>query len=218
MSGEKVTAILFDLDGTLVDSLPGIEASLRWAVAQCLPGRTLGQIRDFIGPPLPVMLSRFWPDLAPEELAHVVETFRAFYDEEGCQQSLLFAGVAGTLAKLEEHGVVLFVLTNKRAAPTRTILELTEILDRFRAVVSPDSQTPSHSSKPAGALALQQEYALAPEKTIVVGDGVDDAEAALQCGFRFVAAEYGYGRVTERTGRTPFASLKTFSDLERIVL
>lgn len=217
MSGDRVEAILFDLDGTLVDSLPGIEASLQWAVAQCLPGRTLGQIRDFIGPPLPVMLGRFWPDLAAEELAHVVETFRAFYDAEGCRKSLLFEGVADTLSKLQEHDLALFVLTNKRAAPTRTILELNGILERFRAIVSPDSQTPPHSSKPAGALALQRRYALVPENTIVVGDGVDDADAATACGFRFVAADYGYGRVTERTGRAPFASLKTFSELEALV-
>ncbi len=191
---------------------------MQWAVAQCLPGRTLGQIRDFIGPPLPVMLARFWPDLAEEELANVVETFRAFYDEEGCRKSFLFAGVADTLAKLDAHEVVLFVLTNKRAAPTRTILEMNGILGRFRAVVSPDSQRPAHASKPAGARALQEAHALVSGKTLVVGDGVDDAEAARRCGFRFVSADYGYGRVTERTGRRPFAALKTFSDLERIVL
>ncbi|MEP6810415.1 MAG: HAD hydrolase-like protein [Chthoniobacterales bacterium] len=214
----QVANVVFDLDGTLVDSLPGIETSLQWAVTHCLPGRTLSSIRDYIGPPLPTMLARFWPDLPEEELERAVATFREHYDAEGCRKSVLFPGVAQTLATLEAAGIQMFVLTNKRTRPTMKIVELTDIRRYFRAVISPDSVAPPFPTKAAGALALRDKYGLDAAGTLLVGDGTDDGEAAAAAGFRFVAAGYGYGRAAERMEGAPFAQLKTFSDLERIVL
>ncbi|MEP6821238.1 MAG: HAD hydrolase-like protein [Chthoniobacterales bacterium] len=218
MSDEAVTAILFDLDGTLVDSLPGIEASLQRAVAQCSPGPAVGKIRDVIGPPLPTMFARLWPELPARELGRLVATFRTDYDTDGCREARLFDGVAETLLKLAKSGVKMFILTNKRAGPTRTIVQQNAIQQYFDAVVSPDSHEPGFSTKSEGALLMRRDYMLAPERTLFVGDGVDDADAAAACGFRFVAANYGYGRVVERTKHAPYATLKAFSELEAFVL
>ena len=65
---------------------------------------------------------------------------------------------------------------------------------------------------------LMHDYALAPSSTLLVGDGIDDAEAAEKCGFHFAAAAYGYGDVLARSKVEPFATLKTFSAIRGVVL
>lgn len=218
MSRSGISAILFDLDGTLIDSLPGIEASVRWAVTHCLPAYALPDIRSSIGPPMKAMMARLWPELSPDQLQNVVTAFREHYDTEGCLQSRLFEGVAENLRLLQEHGIEMFVLTNKPARSTMKIIEFTGLSGRFRAAVSPDSSDPPFAVKSAGAARLKHEYELNPATTLIVGDGIDDAEAAHECGFRFVAAAYGYGNASGRDDPAPFATLKSFSDIAGIVL
>jgi len=216
---KDIAAIVFDLDGTLVDSVGGIEASIHEAARRCFGVEaSLPKIRDCVGPPIQTMLARLWPKLSKTESERLLVAFREHYDREGYRQSRLFAGVTKTLTKLEEDGIEMFVLTNKRSLPTLSILELTGIARHFRAVASPDSKETPFSVKSDGALELQRVYTLRAEATLVVGDGIDDAHAAEACGFGFVAAAYGYGNVTARPELKPRAVLETFSEIERVVL
>jgi phosphoglycolate phosphatase len=218
MTKQRVTAIIFDLDGTLVDSLPGIEASLRVAVATCNPPRQVPALRGIIGPPIAQMIARLWPDLADAQRACAVAAFRRHYDSEGCLLSPLFDGVLPTLSALQAHGIELFLLTNKPQRPTQTILEQTAMRQYLRDAVSPDTNDPPFAVKSAGALWLRARYSLRRETTLVVGDGLDDAEAAAECGFGFVAAAYGYGGAAQRSDLHPVAVLETFSAIREIVL
>lgn len=106
-------SIIFDLDGTLVNSLSGIEASARYAVEKCLPERKLPALRELIGPPIATMLAMLWPDLDQDRLKAVVTAFREHYDVQGCLLSELYPNVAETLDHLRHCGLRLFVLTNK---------------------------------------------------------------------------------------------------------
>lgn len=218
MSRSGISAILFDLDGTLVDSLPGIEASLRHTVERCLPGRLLPDLRPIIGPPVRAMMSRLWPNLTPEQLERAVSVFREHYDSEGCLHSPLYEGVGDTLRTLQNNGVTMFVLTNKPFAPARLILERNAIAMRFARIVSPDAVVPVLKSKREGAELLRREYRLGSEATIVIGDGYDDFEAAQACGFRFFLAAYGYGSAAVTTALPAAPRVKTFSDIARLVL
>lgn len=213
----SLNAIVFDLDGTLVDSLAGIECSLRWAVGQSLTGRSFESLRPFIGPPIHLLAKRLWPDLGDDEVARVAGAFREHYDNEGCRETALFEGVAETLGRLAEKGIALFVLTNKPLRPSLAILEATGIRRHFRGIVSPDTRTPRFDRKSEGALWLRQEYDLQPMTTWLVGDGVDDAEAAEAAGFCFIAAAYGYGGVEARSEFRPWARIESFPELERHV-
>lgn len=217
MKRDRVTAILFDLDGTLIDSLPGLETSLRLAAERCLPGRRFPDIRRAIGPPIKVLLSRLWPELADDQLQEMSAVFRSHYDTEGCRESRLFEGVAQTLATLQERGIDMFVLTNKPLQPTLTILRLTGVEGRFRAIISPDSSDPPFPVKSAGAVHLQQRFELPSASTFMVGDGMDDVEAAAACGFGFILAGYGYGNAIGRQDLAAASTLETFSEIERIV-
>ncbi|HEX8280305.1 MAG TPA: HAD family hydrolase [Chthoniobacterales bacterium] len=207
-------ALICDLDGTLVDSLPGIEASSRHAVTVCLPDSTLPPMRSIIGPPIAKMFAGLWPHLGPDELGKLVSEFRVHYDREGCITAELYAGVADTLTSLADRGVTLFVLTNKPIAATRKILGHFGLLTQFRDVIAPDSGEPPFRSKPEGARFLQARHNLDPSSTAIIGDGIDDLAAARECGFSFVLADYGYGSASTRAvdGSTDKVA-STFADV-----
>jgi phosphoglycolate phosphatase len=185
--------VVFDLDGTLVDSVPGINASLRAAVA--FHGLPL-EVRDlsrYVGPPLREMILQMWPHLAPGEVDKLVHAFRGHYNTQGCLSAALYPGMLEQLVQLHGSAVQLFVLTNKPLEPTLKILEHLSIKRFFRAVHSPDSPDCPFSVKADGALRLAGAYGLLPEQTLLVGDSSEDREAAEAAGFSFLRAAYGYG-------------------------
>lgn len=210
--------VVFDLDGTLVDSLPGIEASAQSAVGQCLPGVSLPPIRELIGPPIRTMFGQLWPERAPAEIEALVTAFRRHYDTEGCLRSEVYPGVRETLAQLQAANVQMFVLTNKLSISAGIILERTGIKSFFSEVMSPDSAEPLYAAKSDGAAILQTRYHLDPTRTILMGDGADDLDAAAACGFAFVVAAYGYGSASRSRSLTGLPVAKTFSEIARLVL
>jgi len=185
--------IIFDLDGTLVNSLPGIEESTRIAIARVLPGEAMPDLRATIGPPVAAMFARLWPDLPAERMALLLAEFRAHYDETGCLGSEPYAGVPEVLARLSGAGIRLFVLTNKPLQPTLKIIDHLGFAKFMTDVATPDSSLPPFESKAAAARFLGKKYSLSPDATLLIGDGADDAAAARECGFAFIAAAYGYG-------------------------
>lgn len=211
--GMRVHHLICDLDGTLVDSLPGIECSTRHALAKCLPGVVAPPMRDVVGPPIAKMFAQLWPQLPCDELDCLLAAFRQHYNEEGCLASVCYPGVRETLSELRKREVEMFVLTNKPLAPTQTILRHTGIEEFFAGVVSPDTAEPSYLTKSAAAKALRDVHALAPASTAIVGDGLDDAAAAAACGFAFFLAAYGYGSAAVRGTSGSRVALKFFAEI-----
>jgi phosphoglycolate phosphatase len=204
---------IFDLDGTLVDSLDGIEASVAEALRICFPDREIPNLREQIGPPIGKMFARMFPDLDFAEIEKLVAVFRRHYDDEGCVLSRLYPGVEETLATLSARGSKLFVLTNKPQHATRVILEQNSILRFFTEVVSPDTTTPPFSVKTEAAQALGERWRLAPATTALIGDGRDDCAAARASGFAFILAKYGYGAAALDGSAEAVAALNTFSEI-----
>jgi phosphoglycolate phosphatase len=209
--------LIFDLDGTLVDSLPGIEASARYAVENCLPGISLPELRGLIGPPIRTMFTQLWPERDRAEIEALVAVFRQHYDTEGCLLSRLYPGVHDTLDDLHDAGMAMFVLTNKLSRSADVILRKTGIRQFFLDVMSPDSAEPPYAVKNEGAAILQIRYQLVPGRTLLMGDGVNDLEAAEACGFVFVAAAYGYGNASQASAPA-IPPAQTFSEIARLML
>jgi phosphoglycolate phosphatase len=187
------TAILFDLDGTLVDSLPGIEYSIHAALREVLPDREPVEPRGWIGPPIRAMFRRAFQDIDDATLNDLERAFRSSYDSEGWQKTVAYNGVAATLARLAEQGVRSFVVTNKPRIPTQRVLGQFNLLKFFTAVVTPDSKSPPFASKSEMVSYLLTHYSLKSRQTLLVGDSDDDDRAAQGCGLPFLAVAYGYG-------------------------
>lgn len=208
-----VSNFIFDLDGTLVDSLPGIEASTRRALEIAGIDRPLPPMRELVGPPIATMLARLWPDLCADQLAAVLRAFRQHYDAEGCLASTPYPGVPETLHTLQAHGARLFVLTNKPFQPSRRLLGHHGLETVFTDIVSPDSVTPAFSRKSDGAMLLSSRYGLSRSTTVLMGDGLDDSQAAAEHGFGFITAVYGYGSAARTRPAGALASAESFSDI-----
>lgn len=207
--------IIFDLDGTLVDSLPGIEYASRCAVDSVCPQRSLFELRPFIGPPIRNIFRRIFPDIEEKELETLVKEFRKAYDNGGWQKTVLFDGVKDTLIKLENLNIRNYLVTSKPKLPTLKILELLKIRNHFADAVCPDSVIHSFPSKSDAISYLIAKHGLDNEKILSVGDTNEDKVAAMTCGIRFAAVSYGYGHFEEDSAFIDFR-MKTMRDLVEI--
>lgn len=189
----RIDNIIFDLDGTLVDSLPGIEYACHYAVDSVCPDRGSFELRPFIGPPIRDIFHRIFPDIDGNELESLVKEFRKAYDNVGWKKTVLYDGVKAALIELENLNVRNYLVTSKPNFPTEKILDLLDIRNCFMDVVCPDSVTPDFLSKSDEMAYLIARNALDHEKVLCVGDSNSDQAAATACGIRFAAASYGYG-------------------------
>lgn len=213
----KTENILFDLDGTLIDSLPGIEYSTRAAIAAVIPQRELPDLRRLIGPPVREVLRRAAGEAGPDALDDLERQFRISYDTQGWRKSVAYDGVAEVLSGLSQAQLKCFVVTNKPALPTKKILDELGLLKYFKEVVSLDSRTPPFISKAEATEYLINRHGLRVPATLFVGDSIDDACAAESCGLRFAAATYGYGGVHSASDSPAYIILDSMSRLPSVI-
>jgi phosphoglycolate phosphatase len=192
-----VRALIFDLDGTLIDSSPGIAASLNAAFEAV--GRHLPtvEIRRIIGPPINVMARKIEPSLTDSEVAAIEQKYRTEYDTEGWRETVPYEGVLESLLRLNEAGLRLFVVTNKPKIPARKILGHLGMSPVFEAVFTRDTRTPMYTSKTEMLAGLIANHRLEAATSAMVGDTQEDQEAAVGNGLQFIHATYGYGIVPE---------------------
>lgn len=208
-----ITQLFFDLDGTLVDSFPGIAFSASAALAQVLPGRPAPDFLPFIGPPIREIFRRALPENDLKILDRLEQSFRASYNAEGWRATRAYAGVEKVLTQIRQSGRICRVLTNKPQQPARAILRQLGLERFFDDVITPDWRSPGFSSKVEAALDFRRRHDLAFETTLLVGDSDDDGAAAAACGFKFAAVKFGYGRACENCGHPVHCRLERFEDL-----
>ena len=185
--------ILFDLDGTLIDSSPGILASFGRILAAAGLPPAVPLAASLIGPPLAVTLQQVSGIQDEALLARLVEAFKADYDTAGYRSTEVFPGVAAGLAQLAAAGARLFIVTNKRMVPTRRILEALGLAQHFAGIHTRDETEPMAPSKAAVTQRILAHYGIDPALALFVGDSDEDAAAARENGLRFIHAAYGYG-------------------------
>jgi len=193
---------IFDLDGTLVDSLPGIKESVRCAIGGPVP-----PLRPLIGPPIREILRRLQPGIAEVELEGITSRFRQAYDSGGWRNTVLQPGAIEVLAGIRARGRRAFLVTNKPALATSRILEALQIRQYFASVLTRDSRTPPFGSKAEMLRCLVESRSLAPARCLMVGDTAEDYAAAGEAGIEAMIVANGYGAPGEIPAAYRIASL-----------
>jgi phosphoglycolate phosphatase len=204
--------ILFDLDGTLIDSSPGILASFKRVLDANGLQAAVPLEASLIGPPLGETLQRISGIADEAVLARLIEAFKQDYDTVGYRQTFAFAGVPEGLRRLAESGARLFIVTNKRMVPTRKILDALDLARYFTGVHTRDESVPMSPSKSAVTRRVVAQYAIAPGNALFVGDSEEDRRAATENGMAFVHAAYGYGDLSS-AAPAAFSTLARLTDL-----
>jgi phosphoglycolate phosphatase len=202
---------IFDLDGTLTDSKPGILGCLTSALAAHRIPWT-GPLDWFIGPPADQSLRRLMPDSDEPRRAALLHDYRSCYDATGWEENSVYPGVHVVLQSLQAWGWQLFVCTSKREDFALRILEKFA-LNRYFLAVYADTVGSLHHSKTALLRRLLEEQSLDPAAAYMVGDRNFDIEAARANGVTSIAVTYGYGTLEELESARPGYTCKTVEDL-----
>lgn len=188
--------ILFDLDGTLIDSAPAILASFRDSFARNGLQAVRSIDESVIGPPLIETLQLLAGSTDKALIDRLADGFKASYDTEGYKATAAYAGVGDMLARLAGAGLSLSIATNKRLHPTRLILEHLGWSRHFDHVYALDLFEPRLPHKAAMIQRLLADQEIPGDGAIYIGDRSEDGESADANGLPFIAATWGYGSIT----------------------
>jgi phosphoglycolate phosphatase len=188
-------ALIFDLDGTLTDSKPGILGCLQ-KVIDARGIHNQGPLDRFIGPPVEEWVVDLLPNGTEGDRIALARDYRACYDREGWCNNSVFPGVPQMLVDLRRQGFPLYVCTSKHHHFAVRILDAFELSPLFQAIYGDKLEYASHSK--ADLLAnILLEHSLGRDTAWMIGDRTFDIDAAHANNLRCLAAGWGYGTPEE---------------------
>lgn len=182
-------SILFDLDGTLVDSSQGILSAFRYTFEKLqLSVPSDKELSTFIGPPLEVTFGHYFQDQS--ELDRAISIFRTYYNSKGVHQATLFSGIILLLEKLDSAGYQLFVTTSKYETMAVLMLQELEIIDYFKAIYGSLTGRFHKADVISACLAEQQ---ISQTDAIIIGDTRFDIIGGKKVGIKTLGVTWGFG-------------------------
>ena len=204
-----IDAVIFDLDGTLVDSSDGVLLSFRSAFSATGLDPVRPVTSAIIGPPLKDTLSVLAGTEDEDTLRALVSEFKTTYDSHCYKRTVPFTGVDEMLRELVGCGHPLYIATNKRLLPTKRILDHLGWSDVFKGVYALDFFRPPLRRKADMLAQIVLLHDLDPQHSIYIGDRDEDSEAAINNGLHFGFAAWGYGCDGTTMHRSPaFITMK----------
>ncbi len=211
----KLSALLFDLDGTLVDSAPDLSHAVNHTLAQLgIPGKTDQEVMTYIGDGMKTLLERATGFSSDADLARAAEIFRPYYLEHCMDRTTLYPGALETLEHFKTQSMAL--VTNKPVAMTEKILARFGISKYFKSVVGGES-TPKKKPDPEPVLKALSDLKAEASQAIMIGDGPTDMEAGRKAGTQICAVTYGYRSREELKKLNPNYMIDHLNELKSIV-
>jgi phosphoglycolate phosphatase len=184
-------AVIFDLDGTLLDTLADLTTALNFVRGPLgLPVLSPAEVRPLIGEGLAKLIERACPGAPADQAPALIDAFRSFYADHLVGETALFEGLGPILDELTRRGVPIAILSNK---PDRFTQELAErcLAQWDWCHVQGEREDVPAKPDPTSALAIAAKLALPPERIALVGDSEFDVQTAQRAGMASVGCTWG---------------------------
>ncbi|WP_076412404.1 phosphoglycolate phosphatase [Shewanella sp. UCD-KL12] len=215
---KNIKAIAFDLDGTLIDSVPDLAAATQATLEELgLASCSQEQVRGWVGNGAQVLMSRALSfaldrEVESEELENAMSRFMHHYQVHLQQHSLLYPGVKESLAQLAQLGFPLAIVTNKPHKFTLPLLEAFRIRDYFSTILGGDSLA-KMKPDPMPLTHILADWQLEQSELLMVGDSKNDILAAKAAGITSIGLTYGYNYGEDIGLSGPNAVCEQFSEI-----
>lgn len=189
------STLLFDVDGTILDSFAGIKESFEYALTEHhIPLPSTDFISKIAGPPMRDTLSQL--KIAPETSEKIVATYTAHYAEIGWKKTTVFPGAAEYLARLAQEGKILATATSKMRSMAEKMLEHFQLRSYFQVICGANDDGTDREKKVVIGKALQATNGN-PAKSIMVGDRIFDIEGGKSWNIPTIYVKWGFGNPAE---------------------
>lgn len=189
----RPAALVFDLDGTLIDSRRDITAAVnRTREEYGLPPLALEQVVTMVGEGARLLIERALPEISPQRIDEALAAYLKHYRDVCLDQTRPYPGVEEMLARLAPS-YPLALLSNKGEELSRIVLRGLGLDRFFREILGGDS-LPTRKPDPSGLRLLAERLGVPAERVLLVGDTRIDAETARQAGCLFALVEWGFPR------------------------
>ena len=208
---QTITAVLFDFDGTVFDTVEGITKSIQYALHKHGRDAELEELRCFAGPPLVDKFMEVYGVLR-EEAEELVTDFRERYVPIGVYESSPFPGIRELLETLRAAGKKTAIATSKPQALAELLLERAKLRDIFDVVVGSGGGVNNDAKWQIVTRAMKL-CGSKPENCVLVGDTKYDVEGAKKCGIPCIGVRWGYAAEGELEATGAAAMVKTPKEL-----
>jgi phosphoglycolate phosphatase len=195
-----ISAALFDLDGTLVDSLDDLTDAVNHMLA------TFGrqalepvQVKQLVGKGARNLVQRALDTISPEEITRGLSVFTEFNALHIADKSRLYPGARELLHQLAAGGIRMAVISNKQESLSRLILKALEI-DAFFDIIAGGDTFPEMKPSPLPLVKVIDEFGCSPAEAVMVGDSINDIQAGNLAGITTIGCSWGYGNSRELSG------------------
>ena len=193
----SISAIFFDLDGTLVDSSIGIHNGFTYTFEQLgVTSPDFKTIRGFMGPPLETSFATCLPT---EQIEQAIQLYRSYYKEKGVYEAQLYPHIKDLLVELAKQ-FPLYITTTKNTPTAQDMTKNFGIYHFFDGIYGSSPETPHKADVIRQAL---QTHQLAPQQAIIIGDTKFDMLGAQETGIQKLAVTWGFGEQADLLNYQP---------------
>ncbi len=184
-------AVLFDLDGTLLDTGDGVISSVRYTIEKMkLPMLSDEELKAFVGPPIKKKMMEVFL-LSDESSSEAMNIFRNHYGIEDIYIASVYDGLIEILNELKSKGYKLGVATYKREDQAKKLLQKFDLVEKFDVIHGSDKEGKLTKADVVNNCIL--DLNVIPKEAVLVGDSDNDAIGAKQAGLKFIGVTYGFG-------------------------